>query len=70
VNAHNHPPPFADFSDPFVHRRPIPRFGEGDERPSFFFAKTMKYLYLHFMEEPAHTPMDLVFSTEAHPFKR
>lgn len=41
-----------------------------DELPSFFFAETMKYLYLLFMEEPAYTPMDVVFSTEAHPFKR
>jgi hypothetical protein len=41
-----------------------------DELPSFFFAETMKYLYLLFMEKPAYTPMDVVLSTEAHPFKR
>jgi hypothetical protein len=41
-----------------------------DELPSFFFAETMKYLYLLFTDQPAYTPMDVVLSTEAHPFKR
>lgn len=47
------------------------RTGErNDELPSFFFAETMKYLYLLFTDKPAYSPMDVVFSTEAHPFKR
>ena len=42
-----------------------------DYMPTFFFAETMKYLYLAFSE--GHASFDLddhVFNTEAHPFRR
>ncbi|PVG00894.1 seven-hairpin glycosidase [Serendipita vermifera] len=41
--------------------------GHSDEQPSYFFAETLKYLYLTFLE---HDPWPLdkfVFNTEAHP---
>ncbi len=40
------------------------------EPTDVFFAETMKYLYLLFTDKPAYTPMDVVFSAGAHPFKR
>jgi hypothetical protein len=39
-----------------------------DEMPTFFFAETMKYLYLGFGGAPEYGLDEVVFSTEAHPF--
>lgn len=39
-----------------------------DEMPTFFFAETLKYLYLTFAPEGQTFPNEYVFSTEAHPF--
>ncbi len=42
-----------------------------DYMPTFFFAETMKYLYLTFSEENRAFDLDEhVFNTEAHPFRR
>lgn len=42
-----------------------------DYMPTFFFAETMKYMYLTFSEETgAFNLDDYVFNTEAHPFAR
>ena len=42
-----------------------------DYMPTFFFAETMKYLYLSFSEgNGAFDLSDHVFNTEAHPFRR
>ena len=42
-----------------------------DYMPTFFFAETMKYIYLTFtMEDGAFNLDDHVFNTEAHPFKK
>ncbi|MEO8069257.1 MAG: glycoside hydrolase family 47 protein [Flavobacteriales bacterium] len=42
-----------------------------DYMPTFFFAETMKYLYLNFSEgNGAFNLDDHVFNTEAHPFRR
>lgn len=40
-----------------------------DELPSFFFAETMKYLYLTFRNVPHFGYNQVIFSTEAHPFQ-
>ncbi len=43
---------------------------QGDRMESFFFAETLKYLYLLFAD-PQTLPFDqVVFNTEAHPFRR
>ncbi|MBK9195229.1 MAG: glycoside hydrolase family 47 protein [Flavobacteriales bacterium] len=42
-----------------------------DYMPTFFFAETMKYLYLVFSEGNGAFDLDEhVFNTEAHPFRR
>jgi len=42
-----------------------------DYMPTFFFAETIKYLYLTFtMEDGTFNLDDYVFNTEAHPFKK
>ncbi|MDA3942565.1 MAG: glycoside hydrolase family 47 protein [Bacteroidetes bacterium] len=42
-----------------------------DYMPTFFFAETLKYLYLTFTEDEQSYPFsDYTFNTEAHPFKR
>lgn len=41
-----------------------------DELPTFFFAETLKYLYLTFSAEHNHFLDEHVLSTEAHPFKK
>jgi hypothetical protein len=41
-----------------------------DELPTFFFAETLKYLYLTFSDEHDHFLDEHVLSTEAHPFKK
>lgn len=42
-----------------------------DYMPTFFFAETLKYLYLTFVEDHQSYPFeDYTFNTEAHPFKR
>ena len=42
-----------------------------DYMPTFFFAETLKYLYLTFTYENGSFNMDdYIFNTEAHPFKR
>jgi mannosidase alpha-like ER degradation enhancer 1/mannosidase alpha-like ER degradation enhancer 2 len=38
--------------------------------PTFFFAETLKYLYLTFAPEGQTFLDEYVFSTEAHPFKK
>jgi mannosidase alpha-like ER degradation enhancer 2 len=43
---------------------------KGDLMPSFFFAETLKYLYLLFAPDDALDFDRVVFNTEAHPFKR
>jgi hypothetical protein len=42
-----------------------------DYMPTFFFAETMKYLYLNFSDDRGAFDLDgHVFNTEAHPFRR
>lgn len=41
---------------------------QDDAMPSFFFAETLKYLYLLFSNQQAINPETVVFNTEAHPF--
>ncbi|MCF8370446.1 MAG: glycoside hydrolase family 47 protein [Bacteroidales bacterium] len=41
-----------------------------DYMPTFFFAETLKYLYLTFSDEKDFNLDDYVFNTEAHPFKK
>ena len=42
-----------------------------DYMPTFFFAETLKYLYLIFTESTGDFSLDdYVFNTEAHPFKK
>lgn len=41
-----------------------------DNLPTFFFAETLKYLYLTFAPEGKTFLGEYVFSTEAHPFKK
>ncbi|TFL01959.1 glycoside hydrolase [Pterulicium gracile] len=41
----------------------------GDELPSYFFAETLKYLYLLFKDDDSFDLDKWVFNTEAHPFK-
>ncbi|MCB0684439.1 MAG: glycoside hydrolase family 47 protein, partial [Saprospiraceae bacterium] len=39
--------------------------------PTFFFAETLKYLYLTFTHGKNDYPFgEYIFNTEAHPFKR
>jgi mannosidase alpha-like ER degradation enhancer 2 len=38
--------------------------------PSYFFAETLKYLYLLFAPETTLNFDHLVFNTEAHPLRR
>lgn len=40
-----------------------------DALPSFFFAETLKYLYLGFAQPAAYDFQHVVFSTEAHPLR-
>ncbi|KAI8076466.1 glycoside hydrolase [Gilbertella persicaria] len=40
-----------------------------DFQESFFFAETLKYLYLIFVDKDCISLNDFVFNTEAHPFK-
>lgn len=42
----------------------------GNSMPTFFFAETMKYLYLAAGGAPKFHLKDYVFNTEAHPFKK
>jgi len=41
-----------------------------DYMPTFFFAETLKYLYLGFSDEGKNYMENYVFSTEAHPFRK
>lgn len=41
-----------------------------DGMESFFLAETMKYLYLLFVDESVLTLDEVVFNTEAHPFRK
>ncbi len=41
-----------------------------DQVPTFFFAETLKYLYLSFSVDGKQFLQDHVFSTEAHPFSK
>ncbi|MFA8342684.1 MAG: glycoside hydrolase family 47 protein [Rhodothermaceae bacterium] len=43
---------------------------KSDNMESFFFAETLKYLYLLFDEEQSMKFDDVIFNTEAHPFKK
>lgn len=40
-----------------------------DKMESFFFAETLKYLYLTFSDSHLISPVDWVFNTEAHPLR-
>jgi mannosidase alpha-like ER degradation enhancer 2 len=43
---------------------------KGDGMESFFFAETLKYLYLLFAPEDAFSTDQVVFNTEAHPLRK
>jgi mannosidase alpha-like ER degradation enhancer 2 len=43
---------------------------KGDGMESFFFAETLKYLYLLFAPEDAFPTDQVVFNTEAHPLRK
>ena len=42
----------------------------GDRLSTFFFAETMKYLYLAFSDQHPVDPGSCVFNTEAHPYRK
>ena len=42
---------------------------KADGMESFFFAETLKYLYLLFAEKGVMSLDEVVFNTEAHPMK-
>ncbi|HTR82486.1 MAG TPA: glycoside hydrolase family 47 protein [Bacteroidota bacterium] len=56
--------------DGYAYLKDVTTKEQGDEMPSFFFAETLKYLYLLFA--PDNTlPFDkVIFNTEAHPIRR
>lgn len=41
-----------------------------DYMPTFFFAETLKYLYLTFSQQETYAFKEMIFNTEAHPFMR
>jgi mannosidase alpha-like ER degradation enhancer 2 len=43
---------------------------QSDSMPSYFFAETLKYLYLLYAPEPTLDFNAVIFNTEAHPLKR
>jgi hypothetical protein len=43
---------------------------KADGMESFFFAETMKYMYLIFSPNSALPFKDVIFTTEAHPIRR
>jgi len=43
---------------------------KSDDMESFFFAETLKYLYLTFAKDPVLDFNKVIFNTEAHPFKK
>lgn len=56
--------PIDDVTKTVSHRRQL------DVLESFWFAETLKYLYLLYSQEDFFSLDEYVFSTEAHPFKR
>jgi len=42
---------------------------KGDLQPSYFLAETLKYLYLLFSDNNTIHFEDVIFNTEAHPFR-
>jgi mannosidase alpha-like ER degradation enhancer 2 len=54
----------------FAHLRSVVTKEKEDAMESFFFAETLKYLYLLFAEKEAFDLDAHVFNTEAHPYRR
>ncbi len=52
----------------YTHLNNVETKEQDDQLSTFFFAETMKYLYLTFSHQKTITPETVVFSTEAHPF--
>ncbi|KAJ1917765.1 hypothetical protein H4219_003019 [Mycoemilia scoparia] len=47
-----------------------PSYAQNDQMESFFFAETLKYLYLLFSPKDFISLDEFVFNTEAHPFRK
>ena len=54
----------------FAHLKNVVTKEKEDAMESFFFAETLKYLYLLFAEEDAFDLSGHVLNTEAHPYKK
>jgi len=54
----------------FTHLKNVVTKEQDDQMSTFFFAETLKYLYLTFSNQKNINPEAVVFSTEAHPFIR
>jgi ER degradation enhancer, mannosidase alpha-like 2 len=54
----------------YAHLQSVVTKAKSDAMESFFFAETLKYLYLLFAPPSALPFDDIVFTTEAHPLKR
>jgi hypothetical protein len=54
----------------YTHIEDVVTKKQGDQLSTFFFAETMKYLYLAFTDTPLVNPNTFVFNTEAHPFRK
>lgn len=56
--------------DAFSSIRDVRTKEKEDDLPSFFFAETMKYLYLTFHRVPHFEYTQVIFTTEAHPLQK
>ncbi len=56
--------------DGFVQLRSVVTHEKGHGMPSYFFAETLKYLYLMFVPRSTLNFDDVIFNTEAHPMQR
>jgi mannosidase alpha-like ER degradation enhancer 1/mannosidase alpha-like ER degradation enhancer 2 len=62
---------YCKTEDAFTAVENIKTMKQGDEMATYFFAETLKYLFLTFSyHENQFSFDDYIFSTEAHPFKR
>jgi hypothetical protein len=62
---------YCKTEDAFTAIANIKTMKQGDEMATYFFAETLKYLFLTFSYHENQFPFDdYIFSTEAHPFKR
>jgi mannosidase alpha-like ER degradation enhancer 2 len=56
--------------DAYAYLKDVRTKEKGDGMESFFFAETLKYLYLLFSSENAFPADNVIFNTEAHPLRK